>query len=270
MADGVAVRLLGPVRLVTNSGTEVAFRGHVARLLAWLALHPDRAWTVEDLAARLWPDGSPPTARTAIQGHVSRLRRTLTTVDGVGIESTGGGYALRSRPGAVDVHRFRGAVRRGRGRRAGRARRVRRRRPPGRGARAVVGGRARRAADRSAPRTGGPAPSTTSARDAEEGLAEALVGAGRLDRALALLGRLVNEEPLRERRWALAHDRADPRRPAGRRIARLPPGGGDCWSSAPGLDPGPELQRLETAILLQDPALDTAAGSPRRARRPPR
>ena len=260
MADGVAVRLLGPVRLVTNSGTEVAFRGHVARLLAWLALHPDRAWTVDDLAARLWPDGSPPTARTAIQGHVSRLRRTLTTVDGVGIESTGGGYALRSRPGAVDVHRFAAlcdeaaaAERDGLGAAAaadllaaalelwsGDALGELRTDP-------LLGPEARALDDQR--------------RDAEERLAEALVGAGRLDRALALLGRLVNEEPLRERRWALlmtaltrAGRQADALRAYRQAAATL--------VERTGLDPGPELQRLETAILLQDPALDAARWQP--------
>ena len=65
MAGAVAVRLLGPVRLVTSTGAEVGFRGHAARLLAWLALHPDRVWAADDLAVRLWPAGAPPTARTA-------------------------------------------------------------------------------------------------------------------------------------------------------------------------------------------------------------
>src|SRR5262245_54765734 len=259
MADGAAVRLLGPVRLVTNSGTEVAFRGHVARLLAWLALQPDGAWTVEDLAARLWPEGSPPTARTAIQGHVSRLRRTLTTVEGIGIESTGGGYALRCRPGGVDVHRFAAlcdeaaaAERDGHGAAAadllataldlwsGDALGELRTDP-------VLAPEARALDDQR--------------RDAEEQLAEALVEAGRSDRALALLGRLVNDEPLRERRWALlmialtrAGRRADARRAYRQAAATL--------VERTGLDPGPELQRLETAILLQDPSLDAARWQP--------
>jgi DNA-binding SARP family transcriptional activator/predicted ATPase len=260
MADGVAVRLLGPVRLVTNSGTEVAFRGHVARLLAWLALHPDRAWTVDDLAARMWPEGAPPTARTAIQGHVSRLRRTLTTVDGVRIESTGGGYALRSRPGAVDVDRFTALCDEA-------------------AAAELDGLGAAAGADllaealelwsgdalgelRADPLLGPEARALDDQRrDAEERLAEALVGAGRLDRALALLGRLVNEEPLRERRWALlmtaltrAGRQADALRAYRQAAATL--------VERTGLDPGPELQRLETAILLQDPALDAARWQP--------
>jgi DNA-binding SARP family transcriptional activator/predicted ATPase len=252
--------MLGPVRLVTNSGTEVAFRGHVSRLLAWLALQPDRAWTADDLAARLWPEGPPPTSRTAIQGHVSRLRRTLTMVDGVDIESTGGGYALRSLPGAVDVHRFTtlcdeaaAAERDGLGAAAaadlltaaldlwaGDALGELRADP-------LLGPEARALEDQR--------------RDAEERLAEALVGAGRLDRALALLGRLVNDEPLRERRWALlmtaltrAGRQADALRAYRQAAATL--------VERTGLDPGPELQRLETAILLQDPALDAARWQP--------
>jgi DNA-binding SARP family transcriptional activator/predicted ATPase len=260
MADGVAVRLLGPVRLVTSSGTDVAFRGHVARLLAWLALQPDRAWTVDDLAARLWPEGPPPTARTAIQGHVSRLRRTLTTVDGVGIESAGGGYMLRARPGAVDVHRFtalcdeaRAAVRDGLGAAAA--------------ADLLAAALDLWSGDalgelRTDPLLRSEAGSLDDQRrDAEERLAEALVEAGRLDRALALLGRLVNDEPLRERRWALlmtaltrAGRQADALRAYRQAAAVL--------VERTGLDPGPELQRLETAILLQDPSLDAARWQP--------
>ena len=256
----MAVRLLGPVRLVTNSGTEVAFRGHVSRLLAWLALHPDRAWTADDLAARLWPEGPPPTARTAIQGHVSRLRRTLTMVDGVGIESTGGGYALRSPPGAVDVHRFTALCDE-----AAAAER------DGLGA-AAAADLLTAALDlwagdalgelRADPLLGPEARALEDQRrDAEEHLAEALVEDGRLDRALALLGRLVNDEPLRERRWALlmtaltrAGRQADALRAYRQAAATL--------VERTGLDPGPELQRLETAILLQDPALDAARWQP--------
>ena len=259
MADGPAVRLLGPVRLVTGSGKEVAFRGHVARLLAWLALQPDRAWPVDDLAARLWPDGPPPTARTAIQGHVSRLRRTLTTVDGVAIESTGGGYTLRARPGGVDVHRFTALC--------------------DEAAVAERDGLGAAAADllaaaldlwsgdalgdlRSDPLLGPEGRALDDQRrDAEERLAQALVDAGRLDRALALLGRLVNDDPLRERRWALlmtalarAGRQADALRAYRQAAATL--------VERTGLDPGPELQRLETAILLQDPALDAARWQP--------
>src|SRR5262245_35797565 len=106
MADAVAVLLLGPVRLVTRTGAEMGFRGHAARVLASLALHPDRVWSSDDLARRLWPTGPPPTARTAVQGHVSKLRRMLAAVDGVVIESAPGGYVLRAEPAAVDALRF--------------------------------------------------------------------------------------------------------------------------------------------------------------------
>src|SRR5262245_42716834 len=106
MADMVAVRLLGPVRLVTSAGTELTFRGHAGRVLAWLALRPSQAATAEDLAALLWPEGAPATARTALQGHVSRLRRALQDVPGVRIETAPGGYVLRAEVGAVDVRRF--------------------------------------------------------------------------------------------------------------------------------------------------------------------
>ena len=107
MADSaVAVRLLGPVRLVTTTGAEMGFRGHAARLLAWLALHPDRVWAADDLAPRLWPDRAAADGPHGHPGPRLRLRRTLTTVGGVRIESPPGGYVLRARPGAVDALRF--------------------------------------------------------------------------------------------------------------------------------------------------------------------
>ena len=260
MAGAVAVRLLGPVRLVTSTGAEVGFRGHAARLLAWLALHPDRVWAADDLAVRLWPAGAPPTARTAIQGHVSRLRRTLVGIDGVRIESAPGGYALRARPGAIDALLFAdlceqaaAAERDGLG--------------PAVTGELLAAALALWSGDALADLRGDPhfGPEGRALddqrRDAEERHAHSLIEAGDLDRALALLAGLVNAEPLRERRWALlmtaltrAGRQADALRTYRRAAATL--------VERTGLDPGPELQRLETAILLQDPALDAARWQP--------
>jgi DNA-binding SARP family transcriptional activator/predicted ATPase len=259
-ADAVAVRLLGPVRLVTTTGAEMGFRGHAARLLAWLALHPDRVWAADDLATRLWPDGPPPTARTAIQGHISRLRRTLAAVGGVRIESTSGGYVLRARPGAVDALRFTSlceaataAERRGRG--------------PAAAATLLAAALDLWSGDaladlRDDPHLGPEGRALEDQRlDAEERHAHALIEAGDIDRALALLAGLVNAEPLRERRWALlmtALARAGRQADALRAYRRA----AETLVERTGLDPGPELQRLETAILLQDPVLDVARWQP--------
>jgi DNA-binding SARP family transcriptional activator len=256
MADSVAVRLLGPVRLVTTTGAEMGFRGHAARLLASLALHPDRVWSSDDLARRLWPTGPPPTARTAMHGHVSKLRRTLAMVDGVVIESAPGGYVLRARPAAVDALRFAqlcddatSAEQDGLG--------------PAAAADLLAAALDLWSGDaladlRDDPHLG-PAGRALDdqRRDAEERHANALIEAGHLDRALALLAGLVNDQPLRERRWALlmtALTRAGRQADALRAYRRA----AEVLVERTGLDPGPELQRLETAILLQDPSLEAA------------
>jgi DNA-binding SARP family transcriptional activator/predicted ATPase len=252
MADEVAIRLLGPVRVVTRDG-EATFRGHAARLLAWMALRPGRAWTTDDLADRLWPEGPPRTGRTALQNHVSRLRRTLADAGGVRLDSTPGGYALQAEPGAIDVGRFaelsdqaeaEGAA----GRPAAAAERL---------AAALDLWTGPALADvRADPRLAAEAVRLDDQRlGAEERYAQALTDAGDLDRAVAVVGRMVNDEPLRERRWALlmialarAGRQTDALRAYRQAAATL--------VEHTGLDPGPELQRLETAVLLQDPALD--------------
>ncbi|HEX6420687.1 MAG TPA: BTAD domain-containing putative transcriptional regulator [Acidimicrobiales bacterium] len=268
MRDGLEVGLLGPVVVVPAAPGAAPrhLRGHAARLLAWLALQPGRAWSADDLAQRLWPSGPPATARTAIHGHVSRLRRTLGPGAAVRIDTVPGGYALRvtapqgdAGRSPVDAHRFR-ALRE-------------------RAARARADDRPREAADllvdalglwrgdaladlRADPALAAQADAIDGERrDAEDGLADALVAAGDTDRALALLGRLVNDDPLRERRWALlmvALTRAGRQTDALRAYRRA----AAVLVERTGLDPGHELRRLETAILLQDPSLDAARWQP--------
>lgn len=263
MADGLVIRLLGPVRVRTGDGTEAGLRGHAAHLLAWLALHPGRAWAADDLAARLWPGGPPPTARTALQGHVSKLRRMLGATSAVQIRTVGGGYVLRAgdtSEGAtasspVDAHRFAAlctlaADERSEGR-------VRPAIALLDDALALWTGDA--LADlRDDPGLAAAADMLDDQRlDAEDALADALVAARETDRALALLGRLLDHDPLREHRWALlmiALTRAGRQSDALRAYRRA----AAVLVERTGLDPGHELRRLETAILLQDPSLDAA------------
>ncbi|HEX5947468.1 MAG TPA: BTAD domain-containing putative transcriptional regulator [Acidimicrobiales bacterium] len=287
MAEELVVRLLGPVRVLTGEGSEVELRGNAARLTAWLALHPGRAWSVADLADRLWPAGPPPTARTAIQGHVSKLRRRLGPDGPVRIETAADGYLLRIVPGGgggrsaddpgpaggdgagrspVDVHRFTGLCERAAAERsAGRERAAVRLLDE---ALALWAGDALAEVRNDDPVLAARAAVLDDGRhDAEDALADALVAGRETDRALPLLGRLVDDDPLRERRWALlmtaltqAGRQTDALR-AYRRAAAI-------LVERTGLDPGPELRRLETAILLQDPSLDAARWQPATASAP--
>jgi predicted ATPase/DNA-binding SARP family transcriptional activator len=271
MREGLEVRLLGPV-VVDPAGQggdgERHLRGQAATLLAWLALHPERAWSADDLARRLWPDGPPATFRTAIQGHVSRLRKALDGAVAVQIETVPRGYRLRTGAGGgeaggtcspVDAHRFRALCEREAPERAGDA--------PRRAIDLLTGALGLWRGDALADLRRDPALRAEAEaldderRDAEDALADALVAAGETDRALALLGRLLSDDPLREHRWALlmialtrAGRQTDALRAYRRAVAVL--------ADRTGLEPGHELRRLETAILLQDPSLDAARWQP--------
>jgi predicted ATPase/DNA-binding SARP family transcriptional activator len=244
---------------MTRGGSERVVRGQAARLLATLALEPGRAWSIDDLGLRLWPDGPPATARTAIQGHVSRLRQALPDVDRVRIETVAGGYALHAARANVDVTRFADLVAQARDDLAAGD-------PESasaqlRTALALWTGAALGDPGSDDPLAADAAALEEARRDAEEHLADALIEAGDLPAALSLAGRLVKEDPLREHRWwqlvvALARSgrQADALR-ACRQATRT-------IVDRTGLDPGPELRRLEMAILVQDPLLETRRWTP--------
>jgi DNA-binding SARP family transcriptional activator/predicted ATPase len=252
----VGIRVLGPVRVSTGEA-EAGLRGHGARVLAWLALRPGRVRAADDLIDLLWPDGPPPTARTAMQAQVAKLRTLLATVDPAAgeatIETVGRGYVLHVADDAVDAHRFDRLVD---------------------DAQVLLGegdaGAAVSALSEALDLWSGPAladvrddpqlaveAAALDARraDAEDHLARALVAAGETGRAVELLERLVAEDPLRERRWAqlmMALHRDGRQAAALRAYQRA----AKVLAEEAGLEPGRELRRLERAILLQDPGLD--------------
>ncbi|MFH8787002.1 AfsR/SARP family transcriptional regulator [Streptomyces roseoverticillatus] len=107
-------RLLGAVSVVTEAGGLPL--GPVKRrsLLAALLLRPDSPVLVDHLTAALWEQEPPARARSVIQGHVSRLRALLVSVDagayGVELITQGTAYVLRMPKERVDAHRFRALV----------------------------------------------------------------------------------------------------------------------------------------------------------------
>jgi predicted ATPase/DNA-binding SARP family transcriptional activator len=247
--------ILGPLRVVRPAG-EVAVAGAKRRaLLAVLLLsHRDGVVTADRLIDELWGAAPPATAAKSLQVHVSQLRQALG--DGQPIVTRPTGYAVELAPGALDLERFE--------RHLEDARRLR------------TAGDQAGAAD--ALRAGldlfrGPALSDVElfGRASTEGTRldglrlAALEDRLELDLALGRhaaivpeLEALVAEHPYRERlhahlMLALYRD--------GRQAEAL-----DAYRRARavlvdelGLEPGPELQRLEAAILAQDPALEAAA-----------
>ncbi|MGI5447571.1 BTAD domain-containing putative transcriptional regulator [Streptomyces sp. CA-243310] len=111
-------RLLGAVSVVTETGGLPL--GPVKRrsLLAALLLRPNYPVLVDHLTTALWEQEPPARARSVIQGHVSQLRASLTSVDagahGVELATQGPAYVLRMPKVLLDVHRFEDLVARAR------------------------------------------------------------------------------------------------------------------------------------------------------------
>jgi DNA-binding SARP family transcriptional activator/tetratricopeptide (TPR) repeat protein len=101
---GLAVGLLGPLRVSLDGRTVTLTAGRLRTLLAVIAMAAGRPVSVDRLATALW-DGDPPAdARKAVQMYVARLRKALG--GGASIDNTPAGYVLRVEPDQVDALRF--------------------------------------------------------------------------------------------------------------------------------------------------------------------
>jgi predicted ATPase/DNA-binding SARP family transcriptional activator len=242
--------ILGPLRVVGPDG-EIEIRAPKQRsLLAMLLLsHRQDVVSAERLVDALWGDHPPPTAHKALQVNVSQLRRALGAQT---IVTRPGGYSIVVEPGQLDVERFETLVAQAEGKPHEEAAELLRkalalfRGPPLLDAPLLGPGAI--AADR-----------LMSARlDALEQRLEHDLALGRHAAIAAELEGLAAEHAFRERLHAqlmLALYRS------GRQADAL-----DAYRRARriliedlGLDPSPELKRLEAAILAQDPSLELDA-----------
>ncbi|HET7829094.1 MAG TPA: AfsR/SARP family transcriptional regulator [Candidatus Limnocylindrales bacterium] len=110
MSEGMAIRVLGPLR-VTVDGVPVALPAKQRRLLAILALQANRDVPFERLIEASWGADAEPGLVKTLQSHVFQLRRTLRgggrDHDGVPrIVTDAGGYRLEADPAAIDAPRF--------------------------------------------------------------------------------------------------------------------------------------------------------------------
>jgi class 3 adenylate cyclase len=96
--------LLGPLLVRDDEGRELPLPSRKQRaLLALLLLHAGEVVSRDRLLEALWPEGAPETAVTALQGHVSRVRKLL----GPGrLLTQAPGYRLELDKECVDVSRF--------------------------------------------------------------------------------------------------------------------------------------------------------------------
>ena len=244
--------MLGRVDALAD-GRAIALRGSKQRaVLAMLALRANRTVSADELIDGLWGDDPPASAAKNLQLYVSQLRKAFGA-DGAGgsIVTHGRGYELRVPEDAVDAIRFERLVEE-----AARA-------PAGA---AEANGAASAALElwRGAPLadvTSEPFAAPEIGRLEElhlraiELAIDAELAAGRHDEVIARLGELIAEEPLRERLHAqrmLALYRAGRQSDAlnAYRHAR------ETLVAQIGVEPGPELQRLQAAVLAQDASLD--------------
>ena len=252
------VRLLGPLE-VRCQGRAVEVAGRRLRLLvAVLALQAGSLVETERLVDLLWDQAAlPADPVNALQALVSRLRRALES-GGAGerLVSRPPGYLLAVEPDQVDALRFErlaagghAALAAGRPREAAAA--LRRARELWRGpALADFAGEPFAAAN---------ATRLSELRlGAVEDRIEAELALGEHARLVGELEPLVAEHPLRERLHALLMRALYA---AGRQAEALAAyqRARQVLAEQAGLDPGPELRRVERAILAQDPALSAPA-----------
>ena len=99
-------QLLGPVRVLDETG-EYEISGLMPRtILAALLLDAKAVVSTERLTAVLWPDGPPSTAAASLTNHVSRLRRMLGDEAATRIRTASRGYVLGVEPTDLDIEVF--------------------------------------------------------------------------------------------------------------------------------------------------------------------
>lgn len=243
------IRMLGPFDVQPN-GRSLKLAGPKQRaVLSMLALNANAANGLERLIEGLWGDEPPSSAPKMVQQYVSQLRRLLGEDGGVRILTHGRGYALEVEADEVDALRFERLVRQA--------------------AREDAGARGERAREALELWHGPPLADLLDAPfaaaeirrleelhlAATEFLLESDLAAGRDPEVISRLQTLVAEHPLRERlrcllMLALYRD--------GRQAEALDAFQDARWTFVEtlGIEPGPELRRLQEAILRQDETLE--------------
>jgi DNA-binding SARP family transcriptional activator len=243
----VEFRVLGPLEVIVDGRPTEIPAAKPRALLALLLLGRNRVVPVDRLIDGLWGEEPPATALKALQVYVSQLRKAIGADR---LQTKAPGYSLRAEEGELDLDRFEFLVREA-------------------GTRSVEPADASRLLTEALALWRGPALAEfasepfgpeAAARLEDSRLAaleeriEADLALGRDASLIPELEELVAVQPLRERPRAqlmLALYRA------GRQADAL-----ELYRSTRrtfvdelGIDPSPELQELERAILRQDPAL---------------
>lgn len=257
LARATGVRILGPIEAAGLDGPAALSGTRQRALLAVLAVHAGTVVHQSRLIDALWGWDPPRTAVKTLHSHIARVRQALDACGlPAALHTRHAGYVLDIPALEVDAHLFESRV--------AAARRHLGDSAPESAARELREGLALWRGDALADGepTGWAAAEAARLNEvrlcAEEDLWEAELRLGRHRTALGALERLLVTHPHRERLVGLSmlalHRCGRPAEAldAYRRLrARL--------ADELGTDPGPDLQRLHTAILREDPALDLAA-----------
>lgn len=258
MSTGLIVRLLGTVE-AERDGASLALGGAKQRIvLAVLALEAGRVVSADRLVDAVWGETASEHASATLQVYISNLRRALAEAGQQPPVIVGRrpGYVLDLPPAQIDVHAFEELASRGRMQHRG-----------GDLAEAAASLRAALALWRgrpladlaSEPFAAGDIARLDEARvAATEERVEVELALGRHRELVPELETLVADYPLREHMYAAlmtALYRCGRQAEALRAFQAARATLGDEL----GLDPGPELRRLEQQILRHDPALDLAS-----------
>ncbi|MGH3759134.1 BTAD domain-containing putative transcriptional regulator [Actinophytocola sp.] len=252
---GLRFCLLGPVQVLVH-GRNVPIGGPGMRgVLAMLLLEPNQVVPLDRMVDVLWRHEPPASARTMVQGYVSRLRQRLAEIDGgtgtgtgagsdVRIATASPGYRIEVDEALIDVTVARSLLAEARGTPAvRRADLLRQAQALWRGTElADLGGRL-------------VAPELTELRLAVlEARFDADLELGRHHEIIGELTHLVDEQPYRERlvgQLVLALYRS------GRRATALAAYQSFAHRAAEelGMDPGPQLRGLHLRVLRDDTTL---------------
>ena len=246
------VRVLGPIE-VKGEGPPVALGGARQRaVLGLLVLAAPATVPTEVLVDRLWSGEPPATAVVTLQGYLSRLRKALAGMP-LAIETRSPGYALELDPEVIDARRFERLL--GEGRAALQEGR------PGPAASLLGEALALWRGPALADLADEPFAVAEATRLEELRLAaletrfEAELALGRQADAVAELEAVVAAHPLREGlRGQLMRALHGSGRTA--EALRVYSAGRELLAEELGIEPGTALQRLEHAILLQDPSVE--------------
>jgi WD40 repeat protein/serine/threonine protein kinase len=252
-------RILGPLEVADGDGLRRLGGPKQRTVLANLVLRVNQIVDSDRLIGEVWGDEPPPAVRSTLRGYVSHLRKAL----GPGLlEHSSGGYVLRVERSAIDAVRFEALVAEGR---------------------AVISADAAAAARTFEQALGlwrgtalGDLADQVSLQPEIARLEELRLAAledritaelelGRHRELVPELETLVGAHPFRERLWlqlmtALYRSERQADALAAFHRAR------DLLAEELGIDPSPELRRLQERILRQDPSLKVA-GEPFRGYR---